>query len=410
MAIFEAEHLTFSYMIEGAHFPVLRDVNLNVQAGEVVAIQGPSGSGKSTLLYILGGLLAPDQGRVLFEGVNLYSRSKDALALLRNQTLGFVFQQFHLLPKSSVLDNILLPARYPCEVAKVGAEDREKAIGLAVKLGLGEHLERRPNQLSGGQQQRVAIARALMRDARLILADEPTGNLDTATAAQIMDLLKELARQGKAVVIITHDSEIAAQCERVYHIRDGAVVKHERNSGVETEERGGVGEVGSRLRWSFFSEYLRIARLVAPLAWANLRTHKLRSALTMMGITIGISSVLAMVTLGQFTKTKILQSYEDLGVNKLMFRGFRNWMLKATDSVPVLFRWFDYDRDLSPLKRIFPQIKLWSPILDAWNNEVSFGGRTTSRVMVYGVSPDYLAITNREVVLGRGFSPYHIEN
>jgi len=172
MSLIELRNLSYSYKTEGRSVPALRNVNLSVYHGEMIAIQGPSGSGKSTLLYIIGCLLKQDKGAVLFEGQDVKGFSNSKLALLRNKKIGFVFQQFHLLPKANVLENILLPTFYPCEFANPTGNEKEAAINLARKLGINDRLDHLPNQLSGGQQQRVAIGRALMKNPSLILADE----------------------------------------------------------------------------------------------------------------------------------------------------------------------------------------------------------------------------------------------
>src|ERR1700677_2184517 len=193
--MYQVKNLSFAYQVDGRSVEVLKSLNFSVEPGEFIGIQGPSGSGKSTLFYILGFLLKPTSGDVVFDDVEISSLSPDELTLVRNKKIGFIFQQFHLLAKANVLENILLPTRYPSEVATPGPEHEARARQLAKDLGLENHLHHLPNQLSGGQQQRVAIARALVNDIDLILADEPTGNLDSVNAKQTMDLLKELNRQ-----------------------------------------------------------------------------------------------------------------------------------------------------------------------------------------------------------------------
>lgn len=174
------KNISFSYTVgQQGQQAVISDLNLDVKPGEMVAIQGPSGSGKSTLFYLIGCLLKPASGAVVFSGTNVADLNDLDLAIFRNRSIGFVFQQFHLLPRATVLQNILLPAHYPSEIASITAADEARAVHLATILGLSEHLEKQPNQLSGGQQQRVAVARAMMRDVDIILADEPTGNLDS---------------------------------------------------------------------------------------------------------------------------------------------------------------------------------------------------------------------------------------
>jgi macrolide transport system ATP-binding/permease protein len=428
--VFEVKNLSFSYQVGDRDVQVLRNLNFRVAPGDFACIQGPSGSGKSTLFYILGFLLKPTSGQILFDGTDITRLSEEDLTVIRNRKIGFVFQQFHLLSRTSTLENILLPTRYPSELAVPGPEHREKAIALAEQLGLGAHSGNFPNQLSGGQQQRVAIARALMNDIDLILADEPTGNLDSKNALQILELLNELNRQGKTIILITHDSEVARRCKRVYHLKDGAFTGMEENAGAEpvtipgsrapqgtvATERGLENEqsppssvVGLLPRSYSFAAYQRIARSVMPLVTENLLRNKAKSLLTMLGVVIGVAAVLAMVTLGQFTQKRILETYEALGVNKLLIRGYPNWNLKATDAVAVSFKAFDWEKDFLPLRRLFPEVRGMSPELNDSQDKATAGGITINeKVTSLGVGTDYLAITQRKLQAGRNLSPYHL--
>ena len=197
---------------------VLHDITMNVAEGEYIAIMGPSGSGKTTLMNLLGCLDVPTSGTYLLDGQDIGSLSDDALADIRNQSIGFVFQNFHLLPKMTALDNVALPLLY----RGVNLKDRRTRAEAALKLmGLGERMDFYPNQLSGGQQQRVAIARAIVGNPRLLLADEPTGALDTASGVQIMDIFRRLSQRGITIIMITHELGIAQCADKIYHILDG---------------------------------------------------------------------------------------------------------------------------------------------------------------------------------------------
>ena len=197
---------------------VLHDITMSVEQGEYIAIMGPSGSGKTTLMNLLGCLDVPTSGTYMLEGQDIGSMSDDALADIRNQSIGFVFQNFHLLPKMTALDNVALPLLY----RGVSLKDRRTRAEAALKLmGLGERMDFYPNQLSGGQQQRVAIARAIVGNPKLLLAGEPTGALDTASGVQIMDIFRRLSQRGITIIMITHELGIAQCADKIYHILDG---------------------------------------------------------------------------------------------------------------------------------------------------------------------------------------------
>ncbi len=218
--VIEVREITKIYRMGAVEVPALRGVSFDVARGELIAIMGPSGSGKSTLMNILGCLDRPTAGEYLLDGQAVSQLSDDQLAGIRNRKVGFVFQSFNLLPRMTALANVELPLRY----AGMLGGTREKAQAALEAVGLGDRLTHKPNELSGGQQQRVAIARALVNNPAIILADEPTGNLDTRSGQEIMGLLVTLNReQGTTIVLVTHDPEIAAYAERVIHIRDGQI-------------------------------------------------------------------------------------------------------------------------------------------------------------------------------------------
>jgi putative ABC transport system ATP-binding protein len=225
-AMISLEDITKTYHLGAIDVPVLKHIDLSIESGEYVAIMGASGSGKSTLMNIIGCLDRPSSGLYLLDGTNLTTLDDDELADIRNQYIGFVFQQFNLLPRLTALANVMLPMIY----ADVSHAQRiEQATEALVKVGLSDRLQNRPNQLSGGQQQRVAIARALVNHPALVLADEPTGALDSTTSSEIMDLLTELNQQGTTIAIVTHDANVAARTKRIIQMVDGVIVENAHN-------------------------------------------------------------------------------------------------------------------------------------------------------------------------------------
>ena len=236
-ALIQLEDIQRTYRMGDVEVRALRGVTLSIQAGEFVAVMGSSGSGKSTMMNTLGCLDRPTAGRYLLQDVDVSRLTRDELAEVRNRTLGFVFQSFNLLARTSAVENVELPLLY----AGVGTREREQRAREALaKVGLAGREHHHPNQLSGGQQQRVAIARALVGSPRLILADEPTGNLDSATSAEVMALFQALGAAGMTVVLVTHEQDIAAYAGRVLVMRDGQVVEDRRQVPVKAHAATGA--------------------------------------------------------------------------------------------------------------------------------------------------------------------------
>jgi putative ABC transport system ATP-binding protein len=219
------ENIRRTYRVGGHTIHALDGVDLEIDTGEFVAIMGRSGSGKSTLLNMLGCMDRPDDGRYLLDEQEVSALDDDALSAVRNRHMGFIFQSFHLLPRLTALENVLLPRRYHQD--GLHEQDERRARELLQRVDLGQRMEHRPNELSGGQRQRVAIARALINQPRVVLADEPTGNLDSATSDAIMDLLKELNAEGQTIVMVTHEPEIALYAQRSILMMDGKIIEEQ---------------------------------------------------------------------------------------------------------------------------------------------------------------------------------------
>jgi putative ABC transport system ATP-binding protein len=233
-AIVQLVDLVKNYYMGTQTVHVLKGLNLSFDEGDFIALMGPSGSGKSTLLNILGCLDRPTSGRYYLAGMDVSQMDDDQLSEIRSSYLGFIFQSYNLLPQYTVVENIELPLLY--QGVRLDEQTRQRCIALAEMVGLGDRLDHRPLQLSGGQQQRVAIARSLVNDPHLILGDEPTGNLDTRTSIEIMQMLRELNRLGKTIIMVTHENDIAAWARRIVRLRDGRVESDTRNDSPTVVE------------------------------------------------------------------------------------------------------------------------------------------------------------------------------
>jgi macrolide transport system ATP-binding/permease protein len=312
----ELKNITKTYKIGEAEVHALRNVSLKIAPGELVAIMGPSGSGKSTLLHILGFLDRPDSGSYNLDKKEITKLTDNELAVVRNRLAGFVFQQFHLLPRMSALENAGLPLIY------AGKRPLEKAREKIKEVGLAERASHRPNELSGGEQQRVAIARSLANEPLIILADEPTGNLDTKSEEEIISILENLNQKGKTIIMVTHEKEIAEHAKRIIYMRDGEIIFDERK-GTGSQEYSPIPVdislediLSQSRRLRVEAEFITHFRQAA----SAILSHKMRSILSMLGILIGVAAVIAMLALGQGAKESIAERLASLGSNLLMVR------------------------------------------------------------------------------------------
>lgn len=308
-ALLELSDIRRSYPSGDGSVDVLKGISLQINAGEMVAIVGASGSGKSTLMNILGCLDKPTSGTYRVAGVDVATLDSDALAALRREHFGFIFQRYHLLSHLTAAQNVEVPAVYAGMERKARLE---RARQLLQRLGLADRVDYAPSQLSGGQQQRVSIARALMNGGQVILADEPTGALDTHSGEEVMAILHQLKEQGHTVIIVTHDPQVAAQAERVIEIRDGEIIRNPPARQTTAVARQPAAQNASG--WRQFSNSFREA---LSMAWRAMVANKMRTLLTMLGIIIGIASVVSIVVVGDAAKQMVLADIRAIGTNTI---------------------------------------------------------------------------------------------
>ncbi len=386
----------------------LRGVSLTVERGEMVAIMGASGSGKSTLMNILGCLDRPTSGHYTLEGVDVASLSEEELAAIRSRRIGFVFQSFNLLSRTTALENVELPLFYSAWTR----EGARRAAELLEMVGLHGREQNNPNQLSGGQQQRVAIARALVNDPAILLADEPTGNLDSKNSAEIMDIIRRLNHEhGLTVVLVTHDQSIAAYADRTVTFRDGLIISDERKAeaqpaavAIETPAAALAAQSAATVSaadatapanetWTFAAMSIRAAARA-------LRRNKMRAALTMLGIFIGVAAVIAMVAVGDGARAQVEAQIQSLGTNLLVVlpgattangvrAGFGSTStLTAADADAIV----KDARDVGTVSYIDRQV-----------SQVVWGNRNWS-TSINGATPSYLVVRDWPVSAGRSFT------
>jgi macrolide transport system ATP-binding/permease protein len=394
------QNVTKTYHLGDVDVHALRGVSLEVQRGDFVAIMGASGSGKSTLMNIIGCLDKPTDGTYLLEGIDVAKLDEPALARIRSLRIGFVFQMFNLLARTSALENVALPLFYTGQVAGNTGRARD-ALTL---LGLGDRQRNQPNQLSGGQQQRVAIARALINEPAILLADEPTGNLDSKTATEIMNTIRQLnAETGLTVVLVTHEPDMAAYADRIVTLRDGLIVSDERRQGHSPAAAASRGDsIGLRRVKTGsdpLAEFGLLVWMALLAAFRAIGRNKLRSALTMLGIFIGVAALIAMVAVGEGARAAVKAQLQSLGTDLLIAlpgttrtNGVRAGngsasTLRVADGAAIL----EEDTAVSDISYVSRQ-----------SAQVVYGNQNWG-TSVQGVSPSYLSIRSWPVVAGRGF-------
>ncbi|WP_339681672.1 MacB family efflux pump subunit, partial [uncultured Hyphomonas sp.] len=375
-----------------AEVRALDGVDLTIREGEFVAIIGQSGSGKSTLMNLLGCLDRPTAGTYRIHGQDVSDMDADALAALRRRTFGFVFQRYNLLANVSASENVEIPAIY----AGIRQSERKaRAHDLLGRLGLGGREKSRPGQLSGGQQQRVAVARALMNDAEVILADEPTGALDTGTSEELLELLEELHRSGRTVILITHDQHVAQRADRTIELRDGKIVS---DSGFVDRPQVALDQGEVKSSPSFF---LQLTESIKT-AFRSLRANLFRTALTLLGVVIGVAAVVAMLAVGQGSQRDVMARFEDMGANLLFVSpgGDRGARMRG-DAIATLT--LEDAEALGELDNVLAAVPSRS------GSATLRRGSNDHRGTVEGVSEDWLLANTRKLAYGSFFTAEDVD-
>jgi len=387
--LIEIVNVTRVYQAGDETVTALGGVSLSIEAGEMVAIVGASGSGKSTLMNILGCLDQPSSGSYRIGGEETSGLSTDALARLRREHFGFIFQRYHLLSDLTAAGNVEVPSIY----AGIDKRARRKRAGeLLSRLGLGDRAGHRPNQLSGGQQQRVSIARALMNGGEIILADEPTGALDSRSGEAVMAILKELHVAGHTVILVTHDMTVAQHADRIIEMKDGHLVADCRRPDAGVPKGLALQDPKSVGLWQGYRRRLSEA---FPMALRAMTAHRARTVLTMLGIVIGIAAVVAVVALGEGSQQRVLRQISELGASTITAYPGKDWG----------------DEDAAQITTLVPtdgEALARQPYVDSVTAEVSSSGRVRFRNLsvnatIAGVSESYFRVNGRRLSTGAAF-------
>jgi macrolide transport system ATP-binding/permease protein len=389
----EISNIHKNYRMGQEEVRALAGVSLMIEPAEFVAIMGPSGSGKSTLMHILGLLDVPDEGSYRLFGSEVSQLSEDELAIFRRETIGFVFQQFHLLARTSALENVALPQLYSQRKM-----DLNKSRVHLNQVGLGSRLEHKPNELSGGQQQRVAIARSLINDPRILLADEPTGNLDSKSGKEIMGILEDLNRQGITVILVTHEETIANHAKRIIRMKDGLIFSDERRKEA-------APPVSSPNVFQLQSDKGLRPLVREWVAHFNegitaLTANKVRSGLSMLGILIGVAAVIAMLALGRGAQKSIESQLASLGSNMLVLRPGAVKVAGVAMDAGATTRLTAEDAE--SLGQSFDEIKRIAPVVNG-RGQATYHDKNWS-TQIIGTTPSYAVMRAYEPAMGRFFT------
>jgi macrolide transport system ATP-binding/permease protein len=387
----EIKNVEKTYVVGEQRLRVLKGVSLTIEDGDFVAIMGPSGSGKSTLMNLLGLLDVPSNGSYQLNGREVSKLSEDELAVVRRDEIGFVFQQFHLLPRLTALENVTLPLLYTQETV-----DSDLGEELLHDVGLETRIDHRPSEMSGGQQQRVAIARALVNKPRIIFADEPTGNLDSASEKQIMALLRDLNEAGITIVIVTHEEEIGEKAKRLIRMRDGLVHSDVRREDFKrpTLEPKPKQEEAQGIHWSEIFEHFRQG-------FKTLAANKVRTGLSMLGVLIGVGAVITMLAIGKGAQEQIEKQMASLGSNLLVVRQASVRVAGVKQDPGSVTRLAV--GDAVAIKDKLPFVKSAAPTVSG-HVQVTYQNKNWGTT-VNGVAADYAQMHASEPDMGRFFTP-----
>jgi len=399
--IIRLEHVSRTYRVGDVDVHALRDVSLTIAAGEFVAIMGASGSGKSTLMNVIGCLDRPSGGHYFFEGLDIARLTEPERARLRSERLGFVFQNFNLLARTSALENVALPLFYAASGPASAGSRTTRARATLSLLGLGERERNTPGQLSGGQQQRVAIARALINEPGLLLADEPTGNLDTKTSHEIMATLTTLnRRQGVTIIVVTHEADIAAYADRVLTMRDGEIVSDVRKAKDEGPRAAAAMAPARTAASQRRGATLAFARMIVAAALQAIRRNMMRSALTTLGVFIGVAALIAMVAVGEGANDAVRKQIESLGTNLVVVLpgartagGMRGGFGSASTLTTT---------DAQAVRREAPAATEVGYLIRQ-SGQIQYGNQNWA-TSIQGVSPNYPPMTNWRIEEGRAIA------
>ncbi len=403
MNLIELRDIYKTYHLAEIDVPVLKGISFTVAQGEYVALMGTSGSGKTTLMNILGCLDRPSSGQFWLDGVDATGLSSDERARLRNKKIGFIFQTFNLLPRTSALENVIMPLSY--NGANSGDQGEfHRASDLLQRVGLETRLDHEPSQLSGGQQQRVAIARALINNPSLLLADEPTGNLDSRTSEEMLDLFKRLNEEGVTIILVTHDEQVARSAKRIIRLHDGVVATDEAAPNVKVSEPASTAPPQFNRRI-----HLAMPRFRAMLRTAvhGLRRNIMRAALTALGIIIGVAAVIAMMEIGRGSSTAIQRTIASMGANNLLVMpgtAASGGISFGSGSVMTLT-----PQDAEAIVNESPAVRAAAPVVRA-RTQIIYGNRNWVPIFIYGSTPAFLEVREWPLAEGEVFTDQDVRN